>query len=111
MHKLDMSKEYSEEFDDLRKNRVKMSFYKYGPASVNFGEKIVNALESSERCIKKYLETGNTEYLLDAGNYIMFEYMFPSVPGAYFRATDSGESAGISGMSVREIEHFAEEDY
>lgn len=111
MHKLDMSKEYSEEFDNLRKNRVKMSFYKYGPASVNFGEKIVNALESSERCIEKYRKTGNTEYLLDAGNYIMFEYMFPSVPGAYFRATDSSESAGISGMSVREIEHFAEEDY
>lgn len=111
MHKLDMSKEYSEEFDSLRKNRVKMSFYKYGPASVNFGEKIVNALESSERCIEKYRKTGNTEYLLDAGNYIMFEYMFPSVPGAYFRATDSSESAGISGMSVREIEHFAEEDY
>lgn len=111
MHKLDMSKEYSEEFDDLRKNRVKASFYKYGPASVNFGEKIVNALESSERCIEKYRKTGNTEYLLDAGNYIMFEYMFPSVPDAYFRATDSSESAGISGMSVREMEHFAEEDY
>ena len=111
MHKLDISKEYSEEFDDLRKNRVKMSFYKYGPASVNFGEKIVNALESSERCIEKYRKTGNTEYLLDAGNYIMFEYMFPSVSGAYFRATDSSESAGISGMSVREMEHFAEEDY
>lgn len=111
MYKLDMSKEYSEEFDGLRKNRVKMSFYKYGPASVNFGEKIVNALESSERCIEKYRKTGNTEYLLDAANYIMFEYMFPSVPGAYFRATDSSESAGISGMSVREMEHFAKEDY
>lgn len=111
MHKLDMSKEYSEEFDNLRKNRVKTSFYKYGPASVNFGERIVNALESSERCIEKYRKTGNTEYLLDAGNYIMFEYMFPSVPGAYFRATDSSESAGISGMSIREIERFAEEDY
>lgn len=111
MDKFDMSKEYSEEFDELRKNRVKVSFHKYGPASINFGEKIVNALESHERCIKKYLETGNTEYLLDAGNYIMFEYMFPSVPGAYFRATDSSESAGISGMSIREMEKFKEEDY
>lgn len=33
---INMSKEYSEEFDKLRKNRVEMSFYKYGPARKNF---------------------------------------------------------------------------
>lgn len=31
MKKVDMSKEYSEEFDRLRKNRVETSYYKYGP--------------------------------------------------------------------------------
>ena len=30
--------EYSEEFDRLRKNRVQMSYHKYGPAAKNFGE-------------------------------------------------------------------------
>ena len=29
--------EYSEEFDNLRKNRIMVSFYKYGPARDNFG--------------------------------------------------------------------------
>ena len=30
--------EYSEEFDRLRKNRVQVSYHKYGPAAKNFGE-------------------------------------------------------------------------
>ena len=36
-------------------------------------------------------------------NYLMFEYMYPQEDGAFFKATDSGESAGISGMSYNEM--------
>ena len=70
---------------------------------------LVNALESHDMCIQKYLETGNTEYLCDAANYLMFEFMYPQKEGAYFKATDSSESAGISGISVNEMnkdKHF-----
>ena len=35
--------EYSDRFDKLRQNRVEVSFYKYGTAKDNFGEKLVNA--------------------------------------------------------------------
>ena len=63
----------------------------------------IDALESMQLCIDKYKNTGNREYLCDAANYIMFEFMYPQKDGAYFRATDSGESAGISGVSVREM--------
>lgn len=90
-------KEYSDKFDELRQNRVEVSFYKYGSAKVNFGDKLVNALESHDLCIKKYLETGNTEYLCDAANYLMFEFMYPQKEGAYFKATDSSQTAGIIG--------------
>lgn len=96
--------EYSEEFDELRKNRVRTSYYKYGPAKTNYENKLIDALESMQLCIDKYKNTGNREYLCDAANYIMFEFMYPQKVGAYFRATDSGESAGISGVSVREME-------
>lgn len=96
-------KEYSDYFDKLRQIRVETSFYKYGSAKINFGDKLVNALESHDLCIQKYKETGNTEYLCDAANYLMFEFMYPQKPGAYFRATNSGESAGISGMSIQEM--------
>lgn len=95
--------EYSERFDELRKNRVKTSFYKYGPAKINFGEKLVDALGCAEKCVAKYRSTGNTEYLCDAANYMMFEFMFPQIEGAYFSATSSSESAGIVGISVNEM--------
>lgn len=98
-----LEREYSEQADRLRKNRVEQSFYKYGPARINFGDRLVNALSTHDMCIEKYKQTGNTEYLLDAMNYLMFEYMFPQIDGAYFKATDSGESAGIDGVAYNEF--------
>lgn len=66
----------------------------------------MDALGTMQKCIRKYEETGNTEYLCDAANYCMFEFMFPSHQKAHFRSTDSGESAGIVGMSVKEMEDY-----
>lgn len=88
--------EYSERFDQLRANRVKTSYHKYGTATVNFGQKLVDTLESANMCVEKYKATGNTEYLCDAANYIMFEFMYPQVSGAYFKATESKDSAGVA---------------
>lgn len=92
-------KEYSEEFDKLRKNRVEVSFFKYGPAKKNFKEGRVDAIGSLELCLDKFKKTGNTEYLLDVANYAMFRFMFP-LPGEYFKATDSSESAGTIGTPI-----------
>ena len=111
MEQIDMAKEYSEEFDELRKNRVEMSFYKYGAARKNFATGNVQAIPTMELCVKKYQETGNREFLLDASNYLMFEYMFPQNPKAHFLATSSEESAGIVGMSVNEMERFKNDSY
>lgn len=109
MGKNDMSQEYSDEFDRLRKNRVDTSYYKYGPARKNFATGNVQALPTMDLCVKRYQETGNKEYLLDAANYLMFEYMFPQHPKAHFRATSSEESAGIVGISVNEMKKYSEE--
>ena len=108
MSKIDMSQEYSEKFDELRKNRVETSFYKYGPAKRNYRAGNILAIPSLEKCLQKYKDTGNTEYLCDLANYAMFEFMYPQHPDAHFRATESRESAGIVGMSVAEIERFRE---
>ena len=78
-------KEYSHEVDKLRENRVKVSFYKYGTAAKNFGRGYVDALKTEEKCIEKYNETGNKEYLLDAMNYLMFEFMYPQRKGAFLK--------------------------
>lgn len=95
----ELEREYSTEFDKLRKSRVEVSFYKYGAARDNFGSGRVDAIGSLELCLDKFKETGNTEYLLDVANYAMFRYMFP-FPGEYFKATDSSESAGTVGMPI-----------
>lgn len=98
--------EYSDRFDELRRNRVGMSFYKYGPARKNFASGNVQAIPTLELCLQKYKDTGNTEYLCDLANYAMFEFMYPQHPNAHFRATASSESAGIVGISVKEMEQF-----
>ena len=102
--------EYSDKFDELRQNRVAVSYHKYGSATQNFGKKLVNAIESHDLCIRKYLETGNTEYLCDAANYIMFEFMYPQRVGAYFKPTNSEDSAGISGISINEINAYKNDE-
>lgn len=109
MDRLDMSKEYSERFDELRRNRVVISYYKYGPAETNYRKGYSKAIPSLEKCLEKYKETGNTEYLCDLANYAMFEFMYPQHEGAYFKATPSEESAGIVGMPVNEMRRFLEE--
>ena len=106
-----ISEEYSERFDQLRKNRVETSFYKYGPAKKNFQTGNVQALPTMERCIEKYNSTANTEYLVDAANYLMFEFMYPQHPNAHFKSTDSKDSAGIVGISVKEMEDLKNEQY
>ena len=64
----EMEREYSTEFDKLRKSRVEVSYFKYGPARDNFGSGRVDAIGSLELCLEKFKKTGNTEYLLDVAN-------------------------------------------
>ena len=102
--------EYSKKFDEIRKGLVLQSYYKYGKASRIFVSGNVDAIGSLKKCIEKFEETGNLEYLADAANYCMFRYMFPQEK-EFFKHADSGESAGIVGMSVKEIEDFKKENY
>lgn len=94
-----LAENYSEEFDQLRKNRVEVSTHKYGPSKKNFGEGRVDAVKTAELCIAKFQKTHNTEYLVDAANYLMFRFMYP-LPGEFFAATQSSETAGTVGTPI-----------
>lgn len=85
--------EFSEDFVDKMRKRMQMSLYKYGPLEKAYPHKI-SAIESAHMRIGKYVETGNTEWLVDAANFMMIEFMFPSHKDAHFEATDAGESPG-----------------
>lgn len=109
MNKNDILKtEYNSDIDEIRKDMVVQSYFKYGSVKQNFSRmgdqgSLVNALDTMSQCVWKYDQTHNKEYLLDAMNYLMFEYMYPSYDDAYFKHTDSDESAGIVGMSYNQI--------
>ncbi len=85
--------EFSEEFVKGMRNRMTVSFHKYGPIKEAYPHKI-SAIKSLRERLEKYEETGNTEWLVDAANFAMIEFMLPSHPEAHFRGTDSHESPG-----------------
>lgn len=95
----EIEREYSAQFDKERKNRVEVSYYKYGSARDNFGSGRVDAIATAERCIEAFKKDHNTEHLVDAANYLMFRYMYP-MPGEFFKATDSDGSVGTVGTPI-----------
>lgn len=102
-----LDKEYSFEFDEKRKDAILVSYHKYGPSKENFKKGMVDAIGSLKKNLKKFEETGNTEYLVDIANYAMFRFMYPQGNESY-RPTDSNESAGVDGITINEIKAYQE---
>lgn len=95
--------EYSKRFDEIRKNLMVMSYYKYGPLKDNYGTyKCMDAIKNIELRLQKYKETGNTEFLADVANFAMIEFMNPSIPDAKYKPTDSG-ACEIAGFGVNQL--------
>lgn len=74
-------------------NRLSVSHWKYGSIHDTFPEHR-KGVDNIQLRVDKYLETGNTEWLIDAANYALIEFMRPSHPNPLFKATDSDESPG-----------------
>ena len=103
-----LDKEYSKRFDELRQSAIIVSYHKYGPSKENFQKGMVDAIGSLKKNLKKFEETGNTEYLVDVANYAMFRFMYPQGNESY-RPTDSDQSAGVDGITINEMKRFQEE--
>jgi hypothetical protein len=88
-----MPSQFSEEFAQMMRDRMAVSFAKYGDIRDAYPHK-VDALESADQRLQEYQKTGNTEFLVDAANFLMIEFMLPRHPRAHFRATGSHESPG-----------------
>ena len=96
--KVPFPSEFSLPFVQGMSNRMATSFCKYGSVADAYPG-TVSALASAQMRIEKYLATGNTEFLMDAGNFLMIEFMFPSVAGAHFEAGDSDQSPGRASVT------------
>jgi hypothetical protein len=98
-----LSRDWSSDFVAQMQNRIIVSHHKYGWCSDTYPE-LAQAVKSIKTRVDKYLETGNTEWLIDVANFAMIEYKHPSHPNAHFRGTDSNESPGLTdGISAKEL--------
>lgn len=93
-------------------NRMAVSHYKYGPMDTNLPsvDELLNALQRismyDSRALDrkkiwkdktpKPLNTGNTENLLDAANFLIMEFLEPKHSKAHMRPQTSKESPGLS---------------
>jgi hypothetical protein len=77
----------------LMTNRMATSHFKYGNMSDTFPDNARAAAGVVKR-MRMYEDSGNTENCLDAANYAVIEYLFPSHQKAHFRAQASRESPG-----------------
>jgi hypothetical protein len=89
-----MPDDFSQDFVNKMRARVATSYYKYGPWAKN--RPFVDCLANVQTRIKIYQDTGNTEGLVDAANFLMLEFELPKHPNAHFRATDSKEAPPIN---------------
>lgn len=72
-------------------NRLLMGRLRYGPKTSTKTK--YNYAKSIESKIKLYMETGNTEILVDIGNYAMLEFRFGEHPSRHFSAKDDEDHA------------------
>lgn len=98
--------EYSERFDEIRKSMMCVSYYKYGAMKDNYKKhKTIDAIGSLKKRLRKYEETGNTEFLADIANFAMIEFMYPQHKEAHYRPTDDG-ACEIDGFGINEIKDW-----
>jgi hypothetical protein len=85
--------EFDPDFAQGMADRMQTSWFKYGNVADAYPNR-VDAIASLQRRLEKYIQTGNTEFLMDVANFAMIEFMRPRHPNAYFKPTDSKESPG-----------------
>lgn len=72
-----LKRTFSQVFINKMKNRILTSFHKYGDLTVTKQDATQHRdeLKNAEYRLSLYKKTGNTEYLVDAANFLMFEFM------------------------------------
>jgi len=80
---------WDEKFLGYMFNRLLMGRLRYGPKdgsgpAYNYAKSIADK-------VRLYMETGNTECLVDIGNYCMLEFRFGAHPNRHFSSTDDSD--------------------
>lgn len=85
--------QWSPLFERYMRNRLVMGYFRYGSLRNKARRGThYDSVGSAIRRLKAYLKTGNQEYLVDAANLCMVEFMVPSChPSPEWRPADDGE--------------------
>jgi hypothetical protein len=75
-------------------NRRMQGYLKYGSVMDTSAKTRSAYVENIADRVRLYLETGNTEWLMDAAVFAWLEFTTPSHENAHFRATGNDESPG-----------------
>lgn len=86
--------EWSQEFIELMRNRMVMGAYRYGTIRAK-NKPNYDRLQSIEKRLNLYKETGNDELLVDIANMCLIEFEIGTHPNKHFDAVDDGEHMNI----------------
>lgn len=81
---------WSPEFETLMRNRLLVGAFRYGLLNEE-GKPAFDSVGSAIKRLELYLETGNTEHLVDAANLCLVEFVEGKHPKKHFKAEDDGE--------------------
>ena len=87
-------------FIELMLNRMIVGFTKYGSWKKNRVE--VDAVANAWVRINKYLDTGNTEWLIDAANFFMMEFTIPLRQDSHY-SLQLAMNMGLSALGTVKI--------
>lgn len=85
---------WDENFFTLMWNRLLFGRLRYGRKDLQ-KQTPYDYPKAIEIKIKAYKETGNTELLVDIGNYAMLEFRFGKHPNKHFAATDDADHCRV----------------
>ena len=96
-----LRQEFCFDFTNGMMDRMVMGFYRYGSAQANVKTEDLIALAMGR--IQKYQDTGNTEHLMDAANFLMLEYQYPKADNAQFMVDHDEQKERPSYYDEREV--------
>jgi len=88
--------QWSEKFEKLMKNRMIVGGYRYGPE--NKKQFNINYIKHAISLLNSYLKReADLEYLVDAANMCLLEFMLMQGENNFFKAKDDKDHAEVCG--------------
>lgn len=88
--------EWSPLFEKLMRNRLIIGAMRYGCLHEK-GKAVYDRIDSMEKRLRKYKETGNLEFLVDIANLALCEFEEGKHPNKHFHSIDDGEHVNTKG--------------